>query len=508
MQSDSVLHPHDGRFGLRLFLLTLLLTAWLLPSPAFPDIDGEPIASQGDVLFLVDAVSFLGADSKTRESVSILLPNRELRFVRRDEGFEAHISASIAFRRWPTGELLSTHELEAKLPVASKDIAEGQHDLQVLQQSFEIEPGPYEIIVILKDRNTQGFGFFKLFARGTKQGTASGQFIAKRFEEGLSVSDVLLARDVNEETGEALANPNRLYGVLMPKLAVYYEIYSHAMRAEENRGYVVRHELLDPEGLAVAKHDDLLTVPAGITNFRRSHEFDISALPPGEFVARVTIREEGTGDSTMSESPFHVAWEAGDLANLSWAPKDRTAFLEELTIDEEFEALRIILLPENVRLLEKMTDDEKRSWMSVYWRDKDPTPETAINEVRREHYRRIHVANRRFKSIRGKGMESDRGRIYIRYGEPDQLSTGYSSQSFFTPQLGFQPGSDQQSVEGALGGFNADEKGYEIWIYNERGAFLGERRNRGAGLQLEFVFVDVEGYGNYSLIRSTDQTEF
>ncbi|NNE07255.1 MAG: hypothetical protein HKN20_01710, partial [Gemmatimonadetes bacterium] len=94
------------------------------------------------------------------------------------------------------------------------------------------------------------------------------------------------------------------------------------------------------------------------------------------------------------------------------------------------------------------------------------------------------------------------------YGEPDQLSTGYSSQSFFTPQLGFQPGSDQQSVEGALGGFNADEKGYEIWIYNERGAFLGERRNRGAGLQLEFVFVDVEGYGNYSLIRSTDQTEF
>lgn len=508
MQIESVLHPHDDRCGLRLLFLALSVTALLLPAHAFPDVDGEPIASQGDVLFLVDAASFLGADGKTRESISILLPNRELRFRRTDDGFEANIAASIAFRRWPTGELLSTHQLDATLPVKSKEIAEGQHDLQVLQQSFKIDPGPYEVIVVLKDKNTEGFGFFKLFARGTKEGHASGQFIAKRFESGLAVSDVLLARDLNEETGEALANPNRLYGVLMPKVAIYYEIYSDTGRTGENRGYVVRHELLDPNGLVVAKHDDLLTVPAGISNFRRSHEFDISQLPPGEFFARVTIRAEVSGDSTTSETPFHVAWEAADLASLSWAPKDRTAFLEELTIDEEFEALRVILLPENVRLLEKMTDDERRSWMSVYWRDKDPTPETAMNEVRREHYRRIHIANRRFKSIRGKGMESDRGRIYIRYGEPDQLSTGYSSQSFFTPQLGFQPGSDQQSVDGALGGFNMDEKGYEIWIYNERGAFLGERRNRGAGLQLEFVFVDVEGYGNYSLIRSTDQTEF
>lgn len=61
----------------------------------------------------------------------------------------------------------------------------------------------------------------------------------------------------------------------------------------------------------------------------------------------------------------------------------------------------------------------RRDFIAEFWSKRDPTPETAENEFKDEFERRVEYANLRFNEGR-KGMDTDRGRIYIYLGRPDK----------------------------------------------------------------------------------------
>ena len=67
------------------------------------------------------------------------------------------------------------------------------------------------------------------------------------------------------------------------------------------------------------------------------------------------------------------------------------------------------------------TDEEREQFIEQFWLRRDPTPDTEENEFKEEHYRRIAYANERFASG-FPGWKSDRGRIYIVYGPPDEIT--------------------------------------------------------------------------------------
>ena len=68
------------------------------------------------------------------------------------------------------------------------------------------------------------------------------------------------------------------------------------------------------------------------------------------------------------------------------------------------------------------TDDEREEFIEQFWLRRDPTPGTPENEFKDEHYRRIAYANLHFPTATGKaGWKTDRGRIYIVYGPPDEI---------------------------------------------------------------------------------------
>jgi GWxTD domain-containing protein len=68
------------------------------------------------------------------------------------------------------------------------------------------------------------------------------------------------------------------------------------------------------------------------------------------------------------------------------------------------------------------TDDEREMFIEQFWLRRDPTPETAQNEFRDEYYRRIVEANQRFSGS-VPGWKTDRGRIFVKYGPPDETET-------------------------------------------------------------------------------------
>ncbi|HSD30330.1 MAG TPA: GWxTD domain-containing protein, partial [Gemmatimonadales bacterium] len=112
----------------------------------------------------------------------------------------------------------------------------------------------------------------------------------------------------------------------------------------------------------------------------------------------------------------------------------------------------------------------KRKWLRQFWGRRDPSPGTVRNEERDRFYAAITEADRRFREGGASaipGWRTDRGRIFIKYGSPDELLERHV-------QAGASP--------------------YEIWKYT---------RNR----NLRYVFMDLTQFGNFKLIYTDDRRE-
>jgi GWxTD domain-containing protein len=82
----------------------------------------------------------------------------------------------------------------------------------------------------------------------------------------------------------------------------------------------------------------------------------------------------------------------------------------------------IIAVQERNAFVRLSTDQERARFVEQFWLRHDPTPDTVENEYKEEHYRRIAYANEHFASGIT-GWKTDRGRIYITFGSPDEIDS-------------------------------------------------------------------------------------
>jgi GWxTD domain-containing protein len=120
------------------------------------------------------------------------------------------------------------------------------------------------------------------------------------------------------------------------------------------------------------------------------------------------------------------------------------------------------------------TDEEREKFVEQFWLRRDPTPGTAENEFKQEHYRRIAYANEHFTAS-VPGWRTDRGRIYIQYGPPDEIEAHAGG---FYPRPAAQGG-------GVTGTFP-----FVQWRY---------RYIEGIGNIVILEFVDRSGEGEYMM---------
>src|SRR5207245_1544069 len=66
------------------------------------------------------------------------------------------------------------------------------------------------------------------------------------------------------------------------------------------------------------------------------------------------------------------------------------------------------------------TDADRAAFISRFWTSRDPLPATPDNELRTQFYRRVAEANRLFMESPVAGWKTDRGKIYILLGPPDE----------------------------------------------------------------------------------------
>ncbi len=109
------------------------------------------------------------------------------------------------------------------------------------------------------------------------------------------------------------------------------------------------------------------------------------------------------------------------------------------------------------------TDEERELFVEQFWLRRDPTPDTIENEFKNEQYRRIAYANAHFGAI-GPGWKSDRGKIYIMFGPPDEIDSHPAGAAFEHPT--------------------------DFWRY---------RLIQGIGNNVAIQFVDTTGNGDYRM---------
>lgn len=146
--------------------------------------------------------------------------------------------------------------------------------------------------------------------------------------------------------------------------------------------------------------------------------------------------------------------------------------------------VRYIISDEEKAIFQELsTEEEKEQFIEQFWRRRDPNPRSSGNEFKMEHYRRIAYANERFASGIA-GWKTDRGRVYIIQGPPDQI-VSYPSGG---PYL-------RQSHEG---GGQTSTFPFEVWRY---------RQIDGLGSEVELEFVDRTWAGEYRLTMNPDEKD-
>ena len=140
------------------------------------------------------------------------------------------------------------------------------------------------------------------------------------------------------------------------------------------------------------------------------------------------------------------------------------------------EDVRWIITDEEKSAFMQLSNDEERDqFIEAFWQRRDPTPDTEENEFKEEHYRRIAYANEHF-AAGIPGWKSDRGRMYIVFGPPDEIESHPSGGSYERPM--------------EEGGGETSTFPFEQWRY---------RYIEGIGQEVIIEFVDTCMCGDYHM---------
>jgi len=113
------------------------------------------------------------------------------------------------------------------------------------------------------------------------------------------------------------------------------------------------------------------------------------------------------------------------------------------------------------QVFEKLqTDRERDLFIEAFWRQRDPSPGTTENEFKTEHFRRVNYANHYLgRQSPIPGWKTDRGRIYIILGEPNDIQHFESGQETYPAEVWFY----QNKAEVGL------PTGFNIVFFKEHG---------------------------------------
>ena len=274
-----------------------------------------------------------------------------------------------------------------------------------------------------------------------------------------------------KNTYEVTPLPASVCGEKQPILFYYSELYNLQFNPSEN-DLRMDEMVINSKGQLVSTKSKKIS--KSIDSRVEVGMVKVHKLPTDTYTLLVNLIDSSANYGVSSSKRFFVY-------NPSVAPIDTlqqtvsavlsTTFgaMSEEEIDDLFAKSKYIAsVPEQDKYNSLSTPEAKREFLYNFWKARDENPSDDQNAFYVNYLKRIEAANARFSALGKQGWKTDRGRIYLIYGEPSEIDR-YPNQT--------------------------ETKPYEIWRYESiEGGVI-------------FVFGDVTGFNDYQLLHSTKRGE-
>jgi len=302
-------------------------------------------------------------------------------------------------------------------------------------------------------------------------------------KDSLTMSDIQLAMKITADTVRSkflkngyriIPNPRHLYGIELPVLYYYTEIYNLSPFSHHTDStYKVVVTVLDADQNLVKELSAKTRIRGGASLVEVDKCY-IADLLSGYYQLQIEVTDHGTGDGVTRVVPFYIYKgmdfiKRSDQGPILSSPDDNPySEVDEAELDKEFEMCSCIATRDEKNRYSQLNLEGKRLFMNQFWKSRDKDLLTYENEFKRDYLERVAYTNENFSYQDKEGWRTDRGRILLQYGKPDEIERYPSS---------------------------IETKEYQIWRYYQLEG----------GIQ--FYFVDVRGFGDMRLVHSTSRNE-
>jgi GWxTD domain-containing protein len=402
------------------------------PDPTAPDL---PTRSTSQPIFYVDTTTFLGEGGAPAVRMVVSIPYNQLHFSKRqDGGYEASFDIVAVFydddRRQAGGDIW-----RQRVDAEHYRDTSSQKQTFSFSKEFSLSPGEYILEV-------------KVSSVGGESGSVAARrvIIPPAITESLAVSSLeigtcadSIAAAVQPEAAVFTPSLTRRFGDPLPWVCARAEVFARGSAPDEPLGLKVRilgarDQVEKEERVPLASQGERTRFAVGVP---------IRELGPGTY--KLELVAERAGGSAKAFRIFEI---------------DASRIDVERNYADYVELARYFLGDEEIRDLRDVPAGERRTRWAEFWKERDPDPDTPENERLDEFLARVRAAADRYAARGEPGWRTDRGKVYVRYGEPDD-------------------------VEQVAPGFNTPA--YEIWRYVNR--------------NLTFVFADSSGFGDFVLVQ-------
>lgn len=433
-------------------MFAVLLAVCLVLSPA----DGQ-MNGQGTLGIQVDVARFRGDDLHSYVEVYYAFPQRSLTYTQNAEGFKGGVELLVVVRSKD-----SIHFADRfVMPHVTQDTVAGSMNLVSLS-GMMLPDGNYTLSVSGKDVNNPSRSDSVVVQIATRVPPASN----------VVLSDIEFASTIKKgekdspffkNTLEVIPNVDGVFG--NGKNCFFYAEAYNLLANNDMSDLTLKTTVLNAIGKEVISRERPRKRTGESTVL--VDNIDVSNLKSGTYTLMLAIDDTSRKTLTTSWKKFFVFNDAMGIDSTLLALDPTMAVtaystMDETELDKEFRLSRWEASDIEKDQYAKLKGVEpKRRFLADFW-SKRPVG------AREVYFQRVNAANSAYASMGVEGYRSDRGRVHITYGPPDDV--------------------DRHPNE-------AGTKPYEIWTYNNiQGGVI-------------FVFVQRQNSGDYELMHSTHRSE-
>ncbi|MFQ5605443.1 MAG: GWxTD domain-containing protein [bacterium] len=336
---------------------------------------------------------------------------------------------------------------------------------------FVLPAGRYRYETRVRDTNSSAEGVYRLDVN--LAGFPAGK---------LCMSDIELATSVAQDTSTniftknnylIIPQPGALFTVQNPMLYFYAEIYN--LHPGGGNVYELEYAIMDDAG------SQLRSYPPKRRKYTAASAVEVGgvnviALPTGTYFLQLKLKDVDSGIEFVRQKKFYTfrggiasdrsSGQKTDVYQLSFLLEEyQSKSLEQ--IDEEFYSADYLATKVEKEIYASLDLEGKRKFMPEFWSKTDMETEKSRMEIKAVHEHRLNYVREHFEGIK-KGWQTDRGRVVMKYGEPDNIEKNFSLRG---------------------------RRGYEVWrYYSQEGGLI-------------FVFVDKGRFGDLELVHSNARAE-